>query len=97
MSLARRRLPGPRRYRAASSRNSECGSALIKDLDFSRWFTDGAPGDLYLHVYKADPTGAGDTTIHRVYCRHSDSPRLELCAGTLYWLVDAARKKAATP
>jgi hypothetical protein len=51
-------------------------------LDWSRWFTDGTGGGLYLHVY------GPDDSIQRVYCRRTDSPRLSFMGGELWWLVD---------
>jgi hypothetical protein len=73
--------PGPRRLRVNSRRNSICAMPL-HHLDWSRWFTDGSCGSLYLHVY------GPEDSIQRVYCRSSDTPRLQLDGGVLYWLVD---------
>lgn len=73
--------PGPRRYAVTSTRNSMC-SVPLSSLDWSRWWTDGIGGELYLHV--AGP----DETWHRVRCRHSDTPRLRCEGGRLWWLVD---------
>lgn len=42
------------------------------------------------HVYHKD----GDS-IHRVFCRHTQTPRLALIGQELYWLVDKATGGAA--
>lgn len=83
-------MKGPRRLLVANARNSE-SSAPIKDLDFGRWFTDGRSSGLYLHVHHKY-----DDSIHRVYCKASDAPRLQFEAGELYWLVDA-KVQSVTP
>lgn len=80
----KRRL-GPRRYLVADRRNSVSAAALER-LDWSRWFTDGTSRGLYLHVWSKD-----GETCHRVFCRHSDTPRLSCDGGTLRWLVDPPR------
>ena len=72
----------PRRLKVNSRRNSEC-SAPLASLDWSQWFTDGRVSGLYLHVH------GPDDTIHRVYCRHSETPRLSFQDGELWWLVDS--------
>jgi hypothetical protein len=79
----------PRRYEVAIPRHSQCGSARLADLDFDRWFTDGADGYLYLHVWHKD----GDS-IHRVRCAYSDKPRLCWEVGSLWWLVDPVGEQA---
>lgn len=73
----------PRRLLVTSPRNSVCGSARLADLDWSEWWTDnwGVPGVLYLFV--AGPDGSA----HRVYCKHTETPRLAMRGGKLYWLV----------
>lgn len=78
-----------RRLKINSTRNSECDSAPLKSLHWSRWDTDGALASefgyrIYLHV-----AGANGTT-HRVYCKHADrrGVRIALQDGVLYWLVD---------
>ena len=77
-----KRLFGPRRYLVADRRNS-VSAAPLDSLDWNRWFTDGTSRGLYLHVWSKD-----GETIHRVFCRHSDTPRLRFDGGTLRWLVD---------
>lgn len=77
-----KRHPGPRRYLVADRRHSESAMPLDR-LDWGRWFTDNTGGGLYLHVWAK----SGDT-CHRVYCRHSDGPRLSCDGGVLSWLVD---------
>lgn len=81
-----RRIVTCYRRRVADRRNSMCGSSALHRLDFSRWFTDGPDGRLYLHV--AGP----DDTWHRVWCRHTNSPRLKMDDGVLYWLIDLPRE-----
>ena len=73
-----------RRLIVNSRRNSMAFYPLAW-LDWSRWFTDwGFNGEMhYLHVHSAR-----DESIHRVYCRHADRPRLSFEGGRLYWLVD---------
>ena len=71
------------RRRVASPRNSVCGSACLAALDWSNWFTDTGFGTMYLHVQSLDAE-----TWHRVYCRKTDTPRLRLMDGVLYWLID---------
>lgn len=75
-------LPGPRRYVVASKRNSAC-TAQLDRLDWGHWFTDNTGGGLYLHVWTKD-----GQTCHRVFCRHSNAPRLKFEGGALIWLVD---------
>lgn len=79
---APKRYPGPRRYLVADRRNSVSAIALDR-LDWNRWFTDGTSRGLYLHVWSKD-----GETCHRVFCRHSDTPRLSCDSGKLRWLVD---------
>lgn len=75
-----------RLLRVSSRRNSTCGSAPLYMLDWARWFTDGGPDSLYLHVHHYR-----DDSIHRVFCRHNDHPRLAMRDGALYWLIDGPR------
>lgn len=82
------KLKGPRQRAVANPRNSTC-SARISDLDFSWWFTDGSFESFYLHVRHKD-----GETIHRVRCRASQTPRLALYDGVLYWLIDHAEPAA---
>ena len=70
-----------RRYLVADRKNSQCIIDLSL-LDWSRWFTDGRDGELYLHVH------GPDESIVRVWCRHSGRPRLEFTYGQLFWLID---------
>lgn len=80
--LAPKRKPGPRRYVVDDHRNSVSAVPLGR-LDWTRWFTDGTSRGLYLHVWSKD-----GETCHRVFCRHSDTPRLSCESGLLRWLVD---------
>ena len=79
---APKRKPGPRRYVVDDRRNSVSAAPLSR-LDWMNWFTDGTSSGLYLHVWSKD-----GETCHRVFCRHSDTPRLSCEGGSLYWLVD---------
>jgi hypothetical protein len=66
----------------SSPRNSRCNTAKLSQLDWQRgWWTDDSFGMHYLHVYHKD-----GETIHRVYCRHCEQPRIEQKNGKLYWL-----------
>lgn len=78
-------LKGPLRRKVNNRRYSAC-SARLEDLDWSHWWTGrGLSGEMHiLHVRHKDP----EMGVHRVYCRLSDSPRLEMKAGELYWLID---------
>ena len=69
------------RRAVASERNSSCGSARLADLDWSTWWTDASFGQHYLHVQHKD-----GETVHRVYCRRCECPRLEMRRGKLMWL-----------
>ena len=66
-----------------SPRNSYCGSARLEELDWSIWWTGTAGGQHYLHVQHKD-----GETIHRVFCRLHECPRLEMWGGKLMWLID---------
>ena len=67
-----------------SERNSHCGSSRISDLNFNRWWTDSINGvHIYLHVESKD-----EETWHRVMCKQTDNPRLEMNNGKLFWLCD---------
>lgn len=84
------KIPAPRCYRVMSERHSECTSKLT-ELDWSNWWTDGhKSGVLYLHVPRLK-----DKTVHRVWCRHSDKPRLQWKSGELHWLVDRPLPRGA--
>lgn len=87
------------RRRVNCERHSLCGSARLRDLDWTHWFTDGGihtglTGSvhvLYLHVRRIQ-TDEG-ATWHRVHPRRPRgyeecSVRLLLEAGVLYWLLD---------
>lgn len=83
---------GPRWFRVAHPRNSTCGSARITDLDFSEWWTDGGSGSPWGLAYLKVPHKGGngmEGTVHRVHCRYTDTPRLAMREGELYWLVPA--------
>ena len=76
------------RRRVDSPRNST-STARLADLDWDNWWTDTTGGAHYLHVAHKD-----GETIHRVFCRKADRPRLRLIDGTLYWLIDDAVRAA---
>lgn len=92
---------GPIWRRVNSRRNSSCALSLDR-LDWSNWWTDrlqvlatdiiqddvttsakdAVKHFAYLHVV------ADDKTVHRVFCKHADNPRLGFRNGKLYWLID---------
>ena len=82
------KLPVPYRYLVHNKRNSKC-SYPMADLNWASWWTDtwhdveGKITSFYLHVESLD----GDS-VQRVYCRKSETPRLMMKDGELYWLVD---------
>ena len=80
--MAMVKIPGPYRRKVKSRRNSECSGALDQ-LDWGNWWTDGVDDKLFLHVGHMD----GDSS-HRVLCRKTGTPRLEMVDGILYWLID---------
>lgn len=67
--------------------HSSCGSASLAQLDFSNWWTDVSFGKHYLHVQHRS-----QDTVHRVYCRHEEQPRLKMVGGELHWLVEKPKK-----
>ncbi len=85
------RRGGPLWLEIADPKNSSCPSCQIRDLDFSYWWQD----DGYLHVRQIAPHDPDDQTFHRVHCRLTDRPRIALCDGKLWWLVDRRDDRAA--
>jgi hypothetical protein len=82
LKVSKHDLKKPMSLLVANPKNSQCNSAKLKDLDWDRgWWTDDSFGMHYLHVYHKD-----GETIHRVYCRHCQQPRIEHKRGKLYWL-----------
>lgn len=77
-----------RRLLVDDKKNSECGSASLRTLDFTKWWTDSSFGTFYLHV--AGP----EETWHRVYCKHHDKPALKFVDGLLYWLITSDSTEA---
>lgn len=66
----------------ASPRNSRCSTAKFEDLDWDKgWWTDDSFGMHYIHVHHKD-----GETIHRVYCKHCQQPRIQVLKGKPYWL-----------
>ena len=76
-----RAMNKPRRLRVTSPHNSGCDSARLADLNFTLAWIDWNSSGFYLHVREGE-------TIHRVFCKHSDSPRLAWKDGVLFWLID---------
>ena len=74
-------MRAPRRLKVNSPRNSDCAWPL-HELGWSSWFTGGRSSGLYLWVNHKN----GDT-VHRVWCKHTETPLLRLKDGVLYWLV----------
>ena len=72
------------RRSVADPRYSICGSAKLRDLDWSHWWTDGSFESCYLHVAHQD-----GETYHRVFARACMRPRIEMLRGKLMWLMDA--------
>ena len=72
-------------------RNSACGSARLRDLDFSTWWTDNSgEGGIYLHVPHRPIRGL-EGTVHRVWPRYIKGyrcNRMEQTRTRLYWLYD---------
>jgi hypothetical protein len=80
--LISKKPSAPQKKLVSSPRNSKCSSARLKDLDWQRgWWTDDSFGMHYIHVHHKD-----GETIHRVYCKSSDRPRIQMDKGRLYWL-----------
>ena len=80
--LLKTKFSPPKKMLVSSSKNSRCSTAKFKDLDWDRgWWTDDSFGMHYIHVHHKD-----GETIHRVYCRFNDRPRLQVTNGKLYWL-----------
>ena len=84
--MAKKRTYGPSRRKVKDRRNSE-SDVPLSQLNWMQWWIDrGFSGQvLYLKVPHADPTLG---SVHRVYCKWSDTPRLEMKDGELYWLID---------
>lgn len=76
-----------------SQRNSKCDTADLKDLDFQNWWTDTSWGMTYLQV--EHKLGWRENGVHRVYCKHEDSPRIRVKNGIPHWLVEN-KKEAKT-
>ena len=76
----RRRLDQLVRRKVFCGRNSTC-AVPFRVLDTLNWWTDNSCGQHYIHC-----VARGDGTVHRVFCRGCDSPRLEMKRGVLHWL-----------
>lgn len=75
------------RWLATSSRrNSDCAKNL-KTLDWDNWWLDTSHQYCHLHVRSEDD---GGDTWWRVYCKHTDNPRVGVRDGVLYWLIDGS-------
>ena len=66
--------------------------AAIESLDWSQWWTDGGEASLWGDFYVKVPRHA-DGTVHRVHCRHSETPRIGMRNGVLYWIIDGATER----
>ena len=79
---------GVRWLKVRSKRNSYCSMGL-KTMEWDNWWVDGLSAgrtaSLYLHMRRVDE---GEETWWRVYCKHTDKPRLGMRKGQLYWLID---------
>ena len=71
---------GEYRRKVFCGRNSTC-AVPFRVLDTLNWWTDNSCGQHYIHC-----VARGDGTVHRVFCRGCDNPRLEMKNGELYWL-----------
>lgn len=63
--------------------NSTC-TVSLDTLDWRNWWQDTGQGCCYLHVRRMQDN---EESWWRVHCRASDTPRLMLKDGELYWLV----------
>lgn len=70
-------------WRVVVSEHNSSSTARLKDLDWTRWWSDGGflIKGTYLHVPHKN-----DDTVHRVFCHHSDNARLGWKAGKLWWI-----------
>jgi hypothetical protein len=67
----------------SSNRNSRSGSINdIRQLNFKAFWADHSFGHFYIHV-----PHKSDGTVHRVWCKISDQPRIGFKNGKHYWLV----------
>jgi hypothetical protein len=81
-AIGKHDLKKPKALLVSSPKNSTCNSAKLGDLDWNKgWWTDDSFGMHYLHVHHKD-----GETVHRVYCRHCQQPRIQVTNGKLYWL-----------
>lgn len=67
-----------KRYAILQKKNSEFQGVDIKTLSPIDWFMDS-------HTISFQ--SIKDGTWHRVFCKHSDDPRISSFDGVLYWLV----------
>jgi hypothetical protein len=85
-------ITGPIYRRIQSQKNSTCGSARLRDLDWSNWWMDQSVNCVYLHVRRLHPEYDGNceahATWHRVHCRMTDAPRIAVRNGKLCWVID---------
>lgn len=75
-------------YKVNDKINSDCGSSKLSDLDYSNWFTDTSNNMFYLHIKSLH-----DESIHRVFCKHDDEPRLALENNVLYWVITTKQNR----
>ncbi len=76
-------LPNHRRAVCSDPRNSECGTSSLLKLGWANWYLGlDMDGNHYLHVHRPE-----DDTSHRVYCKKSAAPGLQMIDGRLYWIL----------
>lgn len=81
--MTRKKRKQPRRLLVNNRRNSVTDGVSLANLDWFCWWTDGEGDTLYLKVHHDQ-----EETIHRVRCRFTETPRLMMLNGNLYWLID---------
>ena len=68
-------------YKINDDKNSSCGSAELKSLDWSFWFSDDFFQPIYVHVGRAS-----DKTTHRVFPKKKKIIGLAYKNGELHWI-----------
>ena len=92
MSKATRIPRGPLSLRCSDAGYSTCGSAHLRDLDWTNWSQDFSFDSHYLHVRRAPVrVGLDDETWHRVYPKRVNRRvcnRIAVVNGIPHWLYD---------